>query len=102
MLGDQSQPDTGVARGGFDDGATRFQLPAGLGGIDHLGRDPVLGTAAWVEVFDLCHHGAGAVWDDGVQANQWGAADEVTDVLRDPHASIVSGDGTCYPVASRM
>ena len=38
-----------------------------------------------------CHDGAGAGGDDGVQANQWRAADEVTDVLRYSHAFIVSG-----------
>ena len=105
VLGDQGQADAGVARGGFDDRATRLQLPAGLGGVDHFGRDPVLGAAARVEVFDLCHHGARAVGDDGVQTNQWGAADEVTDVLRDPHTPMVSGiavRGAAYPVASRM
>ena len=69
-----------------------FSCPLASAASIILHRDPVLGTAAWVEVFDLCHHGAGAVGDDGVQANQWGAADEVTDVLRDPHAFIVSGD----------
>ncbi|OOK79243.1 hypothetical protein BZL30_2663 [Mycobacterium kansasii] len=31
------------------------------------------------------------VRDDRVQADQWCAADEVTDVLRDPHAFMVSG-----------
>jgi hypothetical protein len=91
VLCDQGEADTGIARGGFDDGATGPELPAGLGGVDHPHRNPVLRAATGIEVFDLGRHGAGAVGNDGVQPNQRRAADQVTDVLRDPHAFIVSG-----------
>src|SRR6185312_13813547 len=59
VLGDEGQPDAGVARGRFDDGAAGPQLPAGFGGVDHLHRDPVLGAATGIEVFDLGRHDAG-------------------------------------------
>src|SRR6202012_4286208 len=91
MLRNQCQADTGVSRGGFNNGAARLELAAGLGGVDHLRRDPVFGAAARIQIFDFCHHGARVRRDDGVQATQWRAADEVTEVLRNPHAFIVSG-----------
>ncbi|CKO52484.1 Uncharacterised protein [Mycobacterium tuberculosis] len=110
-LSDQRQTNAGIAGRGFDDGATRLQLTAGLGGFDHLHRDPILGAAARVEILDLCGHGSGAVGYHGVQPNQWGTTNEFTDMLRDPHAFIVSGacrpgtrapSASRYPVASRM
>jgi hypothetical protein len=48
LLGNQGQPDAGVAGGRLDDGAAGSQLAAGLGGVDHLDRDAVLGAAAGV------------------------------------------------------
>ena len=68
-----------------------LQLAAGLGGVDHLDRDAVLGAAAGVEVLDLGRDRARALGDNRVQLYQRGIADELTDVPGDPHASIVSG-----------
>src|ERR1019366_829896 len=58
-LGDQGQPDPGVARGGFHDGAARLELTAGLGGIDHPNGDAVLDRATGVDVLHLGQNGAG-------------------------------------------
>ena len=84
-----------------------LQFAAGLGGVDHLDRDAVLGAAAGVEVFDLGRNRAGAFGNNRVQLYQRGIADELTDVPGDAHASIVSGPhgagpAACYQVASRM
>ncbi len=88
---------------GLDDGAAGPQLAAGLGGVDHLDRDAVLGAAARVEVFDLGRNRAGTFGDNRVQLYQRGIADELTDVPGDAHASIVSGPPeSAYQVASRM
>ena len=85
LLGHQRQPDAGVAGGRFDDGAAGLELAAGLGGVDHLDRDAVLGAAAGVEVLDLGRNRAGAFGDNGVQLHQRGIADELTDVPGDAH-----------------
>ena len=117
MLGDQSEPDTGVARGGFDDGAARpaaAPLASAASIIFTAIRSLELPPGLRYSTFAATSAGTGG--DDGVQANQRRAADEVTDVLRNPHAFIVSGDfgrrtpataprsgtGARYPVASRM
>ena len=102
LLGDERQPDAGVAGRGFDDGAAGFQLTAGFGGVDHLHGDAVLGAAAGVEVFDLRDDLARALGDNRVQLDQRGIADELTDVPGDPHTSMVSGRRNGYQVASRM
>ena len=82
--------------------AIAWGLAAGLGGVDHLDRDAVLGAATGVEVFDLGRNRACAVGHNRVQLNQRGIADELTDVPGDAHGSIVSGPRIGYQVASRM
>ena len=94
LLSDQGQADAGVPGGRFDDGAARLEHAGGLGGVDHLDRDAVLAAAPGIEVFDLRDHPAAALGYDRVQLDQRGVADEFTDVLRDPHAYMVSGRGT--------
>jgi hypothetical protein len=102
LLGDQGQPDTGVARGRFDDGAAGLEFAGGLGRVDHLDRDPVLGAAAGVQVLDLGGHHTGARWDHRVQPDQGGVADELTDMAGDTHTAMVSGWPPTHHVASRM
>ena len=84
-LGDQRQPDPGVARRGFDDGPARFELTAGLGGLDHLGRDPVLGATARVQVLDLGRNQARPLRHHRVQLDEGRVTDELTDMSGDPH-----------------
>ncbi len=79
-----------------------LQLSAGLRCVDHLDRDAVLRATAGVEVLDLGRHRPRACRDNGIQLNQRGITDELTDVPRDPHGSIVSGPACGYQVASRM
>ena len=89
-LGHQGQTDSGVSGGGFNDGAARLELPACLGGIDHLDRDAVLGTASRVEVLDFRHDHPGTLGNHRVQLNQWRVTDQLADMLRYSHIYIVA------------
>ena len=84
-LSDQGQADAGVSRRRFDDGAARLELSAGLGGVDHLDRDPVFAAQPRIEVLDLGDDPARARWHNRVQLNQWSISDDFTDVLRNTH-----------------
>jgi hypothetical protein len=102
LLRHQGQANTGIAGRRFDDRAPGLQFTAGLGGIDHLDRDAVLGATTGIEVFDLRRHQGGTFGHDGVQPDERRIAYELTDMTRDSHASIVSGGRSGYQVASRM
>jgi hypothetical protein len=90
LLSDQRQTDAGVARGGLDNGSARAQLTAGLGGVDHLDGDPVLHAAAGTEIFDLRHDSARPLRDNRVQLDQRSVADQLADVLGNPHVSMIA------------
>ena len=101
-LGHQGQADAGVAGRRFDDGAAGLELATGLGRVDHLGGDAVLGAATRVQVLDLGQDLARAFGYNRVQLDQRGVAYELTDVPGDAHTSMVSGPRNAYQVASRM
>ena len=98
-LGDQGQPDAGVARGRLDDDAARLQLAGGLGRLDHLQRDAVLHRPARVEVLDLGQHRGRDALGHRAQLDEGGVSDEVDDVLRVLHPVILSWPG-CRPAPS--
>ncbi len=100
-LGDEREPDAGVAARRLDDGAARLQQPVALGGLDHAQRDAVLDRASGVEVLDLREDRAAhpRVLDDGAELDEGGVADEVRDVLCILHRPILGAGAR--PLRSR-
>src|SRR4029079_13471622 len=91
LLGDEREPDTGVARGRLDDGPARLELAGLLGRLDHPDCDPVLHGTARVHVLHLREHqGCGAV-GGAVEPDQRGVADQVQERVRVLHDANVSG-----------
>src|SRR5690606_35128886 len=90
LLSHQRQTDTGVPRGGFDNGPAGLQVARLLGRLDHLHRDTVLGATAGVQILDLGRHQPGPRGSHRVQSDQRGVADEVHDMIRDAHTPIVA------------
>src|SRR5690606_12439590 len=87
LLGDDREAHAGVAARGFDDDAAGLERAAGLGFLDHLQGDAVLGTAAGVEVLDLRDDLGAAGRHHRVQSDEGSVPDEVADVVRDGHGS---------------
>ena len=59
LLGDEREPDAGVAAGRLDDRAAGLELALGLGGVDDPGCDAVLAGPARIQVLDLREHRGG-------------------------------------------
>ncbi len=89
-LGDDGQPDAGVAAGGLDDGAARLEQAVPLGRLDHLDRDPVLHRATRVEVLDLGQDETLGAVGDRTELEQRGVADEVDERVHVLHKETVS------------
>ena len=89
-LGDDRQPDTGVAGGGLDDRAAGLQLARRLRGLHHAQGDAVLDAAAGVEVLDLGQHRGRDPGGDRPEPHQRGVPDQVGDVLDVAHAAMVA------------
>ena len=77
--GGDREAGAGVAGGGLDDRAARFQLSLPLGSLDHRDPDPVLHGPAGVEVLELGDDGARVLGNQPLEADERGVADEVED-----------------------
>ena len=77
LAGDDGQADTGIARGRFNDGATRLQQSLGLGVVDHPQRGSILGATAGVREFKLGDDGALGVLDHCIESDHRRVPDEV-------------------------
>ena len=84
------QGDAGVAAGRLHDGGARRQQAGLLGGVDHRDGDAVLDAAGRVEELELGRDpGAGPV-GHVPEADERCPADELGDVVRDPHVRSLS------------
>ncbi|MCY1423345.1 hypothetical protein D9M71_390540 [compost metagenome] len=73
------QGDPGVARGRFDQGIARLDLPARFGATDHRQRRTVLDRTCRVIAFELEKNGVTAFAGQPLQADQWRVADAIGD-----------------------
>src|SRR3546814_9097992 len=64
----------------------RSQLPGFLGGFDHLYRDPVLGTAARIQIFDLGRNDTGVRSHHRVQPRSEEHTSELQSLMRISYA----------------
>ncbi len=83
--GHDGEPDTGVARRGFDDRPARLQEPVAFRSVDHRDGRPVLDAPPGIGRLDLRHDRGGKPGADPTQANHGGVADQVEYGVCDVH-----------------
>ena len=79
-VGEQGQPDAGIARGALDDAPSRPQFTARLGGAYNAQGSAVLHRAAGVEKLGLAENGATGQLGDLLEVQQGSIADQLGDV----------------------
>src|SRR5262249_45252898 len=85
-VGNQCEPNAGIAGGGFDDQTTGPQFAAFLCFQDHLPAWAVLDRTARVHEFPLAENGASGRFGSALELDQWRMADRVNGAVTDLHA----------------
>ena len=93
-IGDQREPDAGIASGRFHHQSAGAQLAALLGFQDHLPAGAILHRAARVHELGLAENGAAGRRGGAFQLDQWRMADGLNDAVADLHARFRVAVGT--------
>ena len=88
---DQGQADAGITGGGFDDCASRPELPVGFGAQNNPAGRPVLHTAAGIEVLQLGKDAGNVVRNQLLELQDGSVADQLGNVVSDAQALAFDG-----------
>ncbi len=87
---DHGQPDSGVAAGGFNDGAAGFQTAFLFSSFDHAETNAVLDASTWIEGLEFHEHFGPSVLRNSVQTHHRSPTDDLTDIVVNAVAHRVS------------